>query len=682
MCIKYIFPLIFILFTSSAILGQISGKIELLPDNKTYQVSIVPSVNFNPPLSTTNNAQITLVAPAGGLSINNLQSITGQWDVASIVETPSESPDFSYYSISLGGPIEDIFYNDGVEIVLFTFQNSGDCVGDITIIDNNTDPFIPPNSQNVNVGNLFSILGVGPRNAYNGTVGNGASCPSDLDLTVSLQENTLLCANDVTNIFVEISGGESPFIIKWTNTQTQLTDSLIANETNTTISIKDVPPGSYDIEIRDARNVSTTITRTISAPNPIIMDMTTTNTNCEESMDGSIEIISISGGSGSYTYEWSNGIYNSTLINRLGEGTYEVTVTDENGCTLVQGTTVKMDGWIDFQTESTDISCFGEGDGTIEMKATGKNPPFTYEWAGNGQNGNDFNLNNLQAGTYNLKVIDATGICNQTSIIEIQEPAEISVDALIEGLSICELETEGTLVVNNVQNARGAMQFSLDGIKFSPENQFLVNAGDSYTVIVQDEAGCYGETEIEVPAPSGLQLSLPSDLTLRLGDDLQLSADFFATTNVSFEWSPADGLSCTDCPNPRATPTQTTTYTLTVSDDNGCVKEASIIVYLSTTRRVYAPNAFSPNGDGHNDRFTIYTSTDAASVLTLQIFDRWGERVYISPNNFEPNDEFTHGWNGRFNGEKAPPGVYAFFAEILFIDGEREIFKGDVNLIR
>ncbi len=682
MCIRYTLLLVILIFANLSIYSQISGKIILLPDNKTYQVSIIPSINFSPPLSTTNNAQITLVAPVGGLNVSNFQSITGQWDVASIVEAPTENPNFSYYSISLGGPVEDIIYNNNTEIILFTFQNSGDCIGAIAIIDNRTDPFIPPNSQNINVGNLFSILGVGPTNAYNGVAESSASCPSDLDVMISLKESMLPCANDVTDIFVEINGGDSPFTIKWTNTQTQVVDSLIVNETNTTVTIANVPPGSYDIEVFDARNAGTTVSRTISAPNPIIMDMVATNTNCAESMDGVVEITAISGGTGSYTYEWNNGVFNSTLINRLGEGTYEVTVTDDNGCTLVQSETIKIDGWIDMRTESTDISCFGEGDGAIKIEASGKNPPFTYEWSGNGQSGNDFNLNNLQAGIYDLKVIDATGICNRTHTVEIREPAEITVEAIVDGLSICELETEGTLVVNNVQNARGAMRFSLDGINFVPENEFLVNAGDAYTITVQDEAGCYGDKEIQVPAPSGLELGLPSDLTLRLGDDLQIAADYFATTNVSFEWSPAAGLSCTDCPNPTATPTQTTTYTLTVSDDNGCIKEASVIVYLSTTRRVYTPNAFSPNGDGRNDRFTIYTSTDAASVLTLQIFDRWGNRVYISPANFQPNDEFTHGWNGRFNGQEAPPGVYAFFTEILFIDGETEVFKGDVNLIR
>ena len=679
---KYLLIILSLLFLTNALSAQVRGKLELLADNKTYQVSIIPDINFNPPLSITNNAQITLIAPAGGLDIANFQSLVGQWQVASVVEAPTENHSFSYYSISLAGPIEDLIFTSGVEIILFTFENSAICIGNITIIDNTTDPFIPPNTQNVNVGNLFSILGVGPINAYNSNAVQEAACPGALDVSLTLTANNLLCSDDVTSIIIEINGGEAPFIIKWTNTITQITDSIISNQVNTPVTLQNIPAGNYTIEIIDAKNGGATLSQTINAPEQMDLDFDIVYSNCEESKDGKIEITTISGGAGDYSYEWSNGVFNSTLINNLDADTYTVTVTDGNGCTFTKDAIVKMDGWIEMTAEATDISCFGMGDGTISIGANGKNPPFAYTWEGNGTTGTTANLNDLQAGAYNLTVTDATRICNQIQTMVIAEPVEVTASAIINGLSICELETEGTLMVNEVLNNRGAVQYSLDGINFESNNRFTVNTGESYTVTVEDEAGCTADIDIEVPSPSGLEINLPSDLTLRLGDDLQMESDFSATTNVIFNWSPGDGLSCTDCPNPMATPTQTTSYTLTVSDDNGCIKEASVIVYLVTTRRVYTPNSFSPNGDGLNDLFTIFTSTDALSVNTLQILDRWGDRVYISPDDYIPGDEYNHGWDGRFNGQDAPEGVYVFFAEILFIDGKSEVFKGEVNLLR
>ena len=151
---------------------------------------------------------------------------------------------------------------------------------------------------------------------------------------------------------------------------------------------------------------------------------------------------------------------------------------------------------------------------------------------------------------------------------------------------------------------------------------------------------------------------------------------------MAFNWSPAEDLSCSDCPNPEVIPTRTTTYTLTVSDDNGCQKEASVIVFLSTTRRVFAPNVFSPNGDGLNDLYTIFTSNDTESVNSFKIYDRWGEKVYEAPSSFLPGDDFNHGWNGQVKGQDAPNDVYVYVAEITFIDGKTEVFSGDLTLAR
>ena len=161
---------------------------------------------------------------------------------------------------------------------------------------------------------------------------------------------------------------------------------------------------------------------------------------------------------------------------------------------------------------------------------------------------------------------------------------------------------------------------------------------------------------------------------------LQLEADFAASSDVNFSWSPAEGLSCDDCPNPEVTPTSTTTYTLTVSDDNGCIKTASVIVYLSTTRRVYAPNIFSPNGDGQNDRYTIFTGPDALSINKLQIFSRWGELVYEA-SDFKLNDADVF-WDGNFRGKALNTGVFVWYIEASFIDGKDSQFTGNTTLIK
>ena len=686
--IKYLLCFLLLAFFSFSLAAQVRTKIELLSDNTTYQVSIATDRDLPAPLNIITNSTLTIIAPTGGLDLTNLENINGSWERSSFVESPPENSSFDYYTISLRGLVDDITFIQDVFVPIFTFENNAVCLSDISFINNVTDPFIF-NSENLNVGNLFVVSGIGPFNAFDNDGFEGAPCPDQLDATASATVGTLACSDDVTTMVVDIQGGSAPFTIIYTNTTTGEIDSVISNQLNTPVTIQNIQGGVYDIQISDNKNGISSLTETVTAPDPIELTLDVTFANCENSQDGAIEITDINR-TGNISYEWSNGLDRTTRIEDLNEGTYNLTVTDENGCTTTEEVIVKMDGWIDVQAEAVEISCFGMNDGALEIDATGKNAPFTFDWDNGTDTGTGDNLTGLQAGLYNITVTDATGVCNEVTTMEITEPAEVIASALIDSSSICELETESIITIDDVLNNRGALSYSLDGIDFSSSNRFVVDAGASYTITVEDAAGCSADVDVTVPAPSGLSVSLPSDLILNLGDDLQLDADFAATTDVSFEWTPAAGLSCTDCPNPDITPTSTTTYTLTVSDDNGCVKEASVIVFLSTTRRVFVPNIFSPNGDGQNDLFTIFTSTDALSVNTLQIFDRWGEQVYKSPTNFIPNidtggtpsGQINHGWDGTFNGQIAPNAVYVYMAEITFIDGKTEIFTGDLTLAR
>jgi gliding motility-associated-like protein len=95
-------------------------------------------------------------------------------------------------------------------------------------------------------------------------------------------------------------------------------------------------------------------------------------------------------------------------------------------------------------------------------------------------------------------------------------------------------------------------------------------------------------------------------------------------------------------------------------------------------RAVYIPNAFSPNGDGNNDIFYIHTGQEVASINIFKIYNRWGEVVY-ELNNFFANAP-DQGWDGRFRGDFLNPGVFIYYAEVLFKDGRIELLKGDVMI--
>jgi gliding motility-associated-like protein len=147
-----------------------------------------------------------------------------------------------------------------------------------------------------------------------------------------------------------------------------------------------------------------------------------------------------------------------------------------------------------------------------------------------------------------------------------------------------------------------------------------------------------------------------------------------------FEWSPPDGLDCTDCPNPIAQPVETTTYQLLISTLEGCTTAESITIIVERPRKLYIPNVFSPNGDGRNDVFRVFPGPGVQQIVQAQIFDRWGGLVFEA-GNYTP-DATQPTWDGTVGGNLMSSGVFTYTIKVLFIDGQVERFSGSVLLLR
>ena len=205
-----------------------------------------------------------------------------------------------------------------------------------------------------------------------------------------------------------------------------------------------------------------------------------------------------------------------------------------------------------------------------------------------------------------------------------------------------------------------------------------VEAGPHLVEII-DATGVVLELNVEVqPAPE-LFLDLGSGYEVLLGASVTLLAqrNFEPAT---WAWSPPDYLDCTDCPEPLSTPEDDILYTLVATSEEGCTVTDEVQVTVRKVRRIYVPNAFSPNGDGINDILTVFAGNQVEVVEQFMIFDRWGANVF-AVENLAPND-VSRGWNGRHKGKPMDAGVFAWFAKVRFIDGHTEIFEGDVLLMR
>lgn len=157
-------------------LAQVKAKIELLPDNTTYRLSIRPEVSYPAPTNVTNNAQFSFLVPSGGFAVGSVTSINGLWSNSNTVLSPSENPEFDYLVFNLVSGTTDITYVNGQEVALFEFTNAGACTGELRLTETD-DPFSPPNSQSVNIGNLLTVLGAGLGfNPYDGSYDEPGNC--------------------------------------------------------------------------------------------------------------------------------------------------------------------------------------------------------------------------------------------------------------------------------------------------------------------------------------------------------------------------------------------------------------------------------------------------------------------------------------------------------------------------
>ena len=147
---------------------------------------------------------------------------------------------------------------------------------------------------------------------------------------------------------------------------------------------------------------------------------------------------------------------------------------------------------------------------------------------------------------------------------------------------------------------------------------------------------------------------------------------------ATYLWTPSTGLSDSTAATPIITAPETRTYTLKVTSPGGCKASGLITVDVYTPLEV--PNAFTPNGDGHNDLFYILGGPQGSTIKEFAIFDRWGEKRFDIHNGVPGDPRF--GWNGNYNGHPAAPGTYAYIAVIATPDGHQNVYKGTLVLIR
>ncbi|NJK82899.1 MAG: T9SS type B sorting domain-containing protein [Saprospiraceae bacterium] len=331
---------------------------------------------------------------------------------------------------------------------------------------------------------------------------------------------------------------------------------------------------------------------------------------------------------------------------------------------------------LELTLQGQNISCNGSTDGSIEASVGGGVGGYIFNW-NNGQNTQE--ISDLVAGNYTLILQDANG-CERSEQITIIEPEPINLELVDVADAICPGEATGVITVQ-ADGGTTPYEFSTDGINFSQNNELGNLRANTYEVVVRDARGCLNRLEALVGEPLPFFVDAGEDQTINLGYSADLQAFIIPIgTEATLNWSQANSLSCDNCPNPEATPFVTTNYIITAINPVGCTAIDSVTVFVNKDRTLYIPNVFSPNEDGSNDQFTLFGGRSASKIQLLRIFSRWGELLFEA-SDIDLNNPLL-GWDGTHQGRDMNPGVYVYYAEVVFLDQEVVQYEGDLTLAK
>ena len=407
------------------------------------------------------------------------------------------------------------------------------------------------------------------------------------------------------SIDITIAGGIPPYTYEWIGP-----DGFDA----ATQDIAGLEPGSYTVAVTDTAGLCpATATYVITEPEPVIITAVTISDyngfgiSCFGENDGSIDITP-SGGTGTYTYSWDGpGAFTATTpdLNNITAGTYVLTLTDSNGCTLeTQTYTLTQPTEISVSQTHVNILCFGAETGSINITASGGNPIelepgiFGYEYAWTGPDGfesSSEDLTDIGAGTYTVIVTDNFG-CTETITVNVSQQSDIIITPTTTQISCYGADDASISVAISGGDAPYDVTWNTLATGTFQDN---LGAG-TYIITVTDDSGCQKSVTIVIPeAPVFTMEPTFSHVTCFGAQDGNITLNFEGgVLPVVLEWS--DGSTAGTTRNNLGPGT----YTATITEGTGCT--------LQQTFTILQPNAVSIGGDV--DHATDCDETQGGSI--------------------------------------------------------------------
>ncbi len=537
--------------------------------------------------------------------------------------------------------------------------------------------------------------------------------------------NNATCGQNNGSTGITITSGTGPYTYLWNNGMT-------------TNSLSSISGGFYNATVTGSNGCPTFTTSVVNTSGgPTINPIATVSISCFGMNNGSTNAV-VTGGSGNYSYLWSNGNTNA-IVSNLTVGSYSVSILDNaTSCISTQTFIVVQPGAISVSVTPVSSSC-GVANGGAAITATGGSSPYLYSWF-NG--GTLLSVSGLAPGTYTVATFD-NNLCPVITSFTVNAGTVLTATLTGPTSVTCFGSTDGTAAVN-ILSGPAPYSYQWFGTTGTGNSVSNLSAG-TYSVTVTDSAGCIKSLAMAITEPSVLtstitthdiicgnnnssafvsasggissyhylwntgstnqvQNNLPVGtysviITDYLGCTMQNTCTINAINGPqaiagvgatiikgnSFQlnssgggnylWTPSTGLNCNTCNAPIASPEKTTRYYVTVTDGNGCSSTDSLDIFVIDYSDC---DVFVPNAfspNGDGNNDALQLNAPCPADILFMIMDRWGEVIYTS-------EDINQTWDGTFKGRELNTGVFIYTLRARIINNPDIRKTGNISLIR
>jgi len=651
--------------------------------NGTYNFNVLTKPNVTAYSDTTLcvNVPVTLSAQSNALTYDWFAGANQVGSGQNIVVTPQVTTTYTVVVTDANGckqrdsVVVSLFDLPVPDYVLTEEKCFGDDTGSATVtVTGGLPPFLyawatPPPQTGTTASNL-------PQGTYQLSITDNLGCifldtieivgPDTFD--AQIVPNHVTCFGYSNGYALgSPTGGTLPYTYLWSQGATQAL-------------AQGLPAGTYNLTVTDSNNCLATNTVVINQPPQLTTTVAEKQVSCFNGSDGVATSIA-QGGTPGYLYEWSsNPSQQAASAYNLSAGTYQVTVTDGNGCEVDGFITVTQPDSMSWDLQLKNPTCYGYSDGWAVVTLSGGIPAYQVNW-GIQKSPNSWMATGLNAGQHLLPIMDSRN-CLDTVPVILDQPNPLPSPTVFDD----------TICAGDEAALKGIVTGDGNSVCWSltTADTFPIFCGGTYLTSPLFSTRYYFAQTVDLKGCKGAMI--PVLVTVLPTPQIEFEANrlYNELPNAIFSFYPTDSFpeivewlwelgdnNTSELRDPVHQYSETGYYTVKVTaiDTNGCKDVVEKLRYVEVGRTVFlvAPNAFSPNGDGVNDYFSI--SHRYIHSFTVKIFDRWGNLIYTSDN---PNFR----WDGSLNGQPLPESAYVFTVFGVAADGTPVELSGSVTLIR